>query len=418
MIKNLRPGLPEFGKIKAGTKGEEAVSTQGTKFRLPKKLDHYIITTTQRDEEGNFVLDTELMDALKESKNAILDADKNIIGIPIRLLYNSIDLNFSTRYAAYVGGKCVCSGDGEKGKTRDGREIDCPCKQQDPEYKGKDKCKANGRLICIIDGAPIVGACHILRTTSINTVKSILASLAFIRTAASGNLGFLPLHLILKAKTVTIPGTGQPTTVYVSSIVYRGSIESLRKDALGMAKDKAQYLLEMDTVEASAKELLDKMDESEQEQKDINDEFYPDTAVVDAEVVDDSAEPPAEHPATPKPDPKPDKPKPTPKPTPKEEPPETTKSEEPPAEQKPEPELEKESEPEKSEKPEPEEKADDTPITKDQKREIVALKKKNKITDPAVWAKLLEPFEVKTANSLTEAKAKNFIEVLSENPPF
>lgn len=249
MIKNLRPGLPEFGKIKAGTKGEEAISSQGKKFRLPKKLDHYIITTTQRDEEGGLILDTELMDALKSSDDAILDTDKNIIGIPIRLLYNSIDLNFSTRYAAYVGGKCVCSGDGEKGKTRDGREVECPCKQQEPGYEGKDKCKANGRLICIIDGAPIVGACHILRTTSINTVKSILGSLAFIQQAASGMLAFLPLHLILKPKTVTIPTTGQLTTVYVSSIVYRGPIESLRRDALGMAKEKAQYLIEMDTVD-------------------------------------------------------------------------------------------------------------------------------------------------------------------------
>ena len=40
MIKNLRAVLPEHGKIKAGTKGEEAVSSQGNKFRLPKKLNH------------------------------------------------------------------------------------------------------------------------------------------------------------------------------------------------------------------------------------------------------------------------------------------------------------------------------------------------------------------------------------------
>lgn len=335
------------------------------------------------------------MDALKSSDDAILDTDKNIIGIPIRLLYNSIDLNFSTRYAAYVGGKCVCSGDGEKGKTRDGREVECPCKQQEPGYEGKDKCKANGRLICIIDGAPIVGACHILRTTSINTVKSILGSLAFIQQAASGMLAFLPLHLILKPKTVTIPTTGQLTTVYVSSIVYRGPIESLRRDALGMAKEKAQYLIEMDTVEESARELLSKVEESEQEQRDISDEFYPDT--VDAEVIDNPAE--QESPAEQKPEVKPDpkaKPKAETKPSPTE-----------PEESKPEP----EQEPEKSE-----DAKEDAPITKDQKRKIVALKNKNKITDPSVWAKLLEPFGVKTANDLTEAKANEFIEALQKNP--
>jgi len=479
VIKNLKVMLPEYGKIKAGTKGEEVISGGGKKFRLPKKLDHFIITTTERDNEGNLILDTDLMEALKKSDDAIVDKEKNLIGIPIRLLYNSIDLNFQTRYACYVGGKCVCSGNGETGRTRDGRDVKCPCKQLAFDYEGKDKCKANGRLVCLIDGASIVGACHVLRTTSINTVNG---SLAFIQAAASGMLAFLPLHLILKPKTVTIP-SGAPSTVYVSSIVYRGSIEQMRDKALMMAKEKAQFLIEMDTVEESARELIEQEVESEQEQLEVQQEFYPDS--IDAEVIDNPAEHPAEqkkeNPAeqkqqyyillNKKPVPvesnldhakwqesisddawkvkvekikdikistvflgsstgteKPpllfetlvsggkfdgkqkryaiwedaekghkkivDKIKSTSQPKPP--------SEEPPVEQK----------------PEPEEKADDTSITKDQKREIVALKKKNKITDPAVWAKLLEPFEVKTANNLTEAKAKNFIEVLSENPPF
>ena len=55
-------------------------------------------------------------------------------------------------------------------------------------------------------------------------------------------------------------------------------------------------------------------------------------------------------------------------------------------------------------------------ITKDQKRQIVSLKKENKITDPAVWTKLLEPFGVKTANNLTETSANEFIEALQKNP--
>ena len=392
MIKNLTAALPEHGKIKAGTKGEEVVSSHGAKFRLPKKLNHYIITTTERDENGNFILDTDLMEQLKESGNAIVDADENLVGIPIRLLYNSIDVNFYTRYAAYVGGKCVCSGNGELAKTRDGREKECPCNQLDPTYQGKDKCKATGRLICIVDGAPIVGACHILRTTSINTVKSILGSLAFIQTAASGMLAFLPLHLILKPKTVTIPTTGQLTTVYVSSIIYRGSIEELRSDALGMAKDKAQYLIEMDTVEESARDLLEKMDESEQEQADINQEFYPDS--VNAEVVENPTEQKTEK---------------------KQEP-------EPSKEKKVEPKKEKKSPKIEPTPPEPEPAKTKPPkepeilITKDQKRQIVSLKKENKITNPETWVNLLKPFDVKTANALTFDQAEQFIEVLKKNP--
>uniref|UniRef100_A0A6M3K2E3 Uncharacterized protein n=1 Tax=viral metagenome TaxID=1070528 RepID=A0A6M3K2E3_9ZZZZ len=380
MIKNLTISLPEYGKIKAGTLGEEAVSSQGKKFRLPKKLNHFVITTTARDEEGNLVLDTDLMEILKKSGNATIDADGNLTGIPIRLLYNNIDINFFTRYAAYVGGKCVCAGDGIKATTRDGRVKDCPCQQLDPTYQGKDKCKATGRLICVIEGSTVVGACHILRTTSINTVKSILGSLAFIQTAASGMLAFLPLHLILKPKTVTIPTTGQLTTVYVSSIIYRGSIENLRRDALGMAKDKVQYLLEMDSVEASAREVLEKLEESEQEQLEINQEFYPDTIDVT---------PSEQDPAGQKPEPEKE---PETKPEPKAE---TKSSAEPPAEQ-----------------PEP-------MVTKDQKREILALKNALKITDQALWQKMLEPYGVKSANFLTESQAAKFIAALKvDAPPF
>ena len=375
MIKNLTPRLPEIGKIKSGTLGEEAISSKGKKFRLPKKLNHFVITTTERDDEGNLRLDTDLMEILKKSGNAIVDADGNLTGIPIRLLYNNIETNFFTRYACYVNGKCACSGDGETAHTRDGRDVKCPCEKLDPLYAGKDKCKATGRLICIVEGSPVVGACHILRSTSINTVKSILGSLAFIQTAASGMLAFLPLHLILKPKTVTIPTTGQLTTVYVSSIVYRGSIEQLRQHALSMARDKAEYLLEMDNVEASAKELLEKLEESEQEQKDINEEFYPDA-------VDISIKPPAEPSAEPSAEP-PVKPVDT--------------------------STEKPSKIDSETSPEPETVA---MITKDQKRKIVSLKKEAKITNPETWQKLLDPFGVKTANNLTEQQAGEFIEVL------
>ena len=182
MIKNLTPRLPEMGGIRTGTKGEEVVSGDGKKWRLPKRLSHYLITTPERDEKGTLILDTDLMESLKHSDKAIVDADGNLTGIPIRLLYNDISLNFPTRYACYTGNKCVCSGDGEKAKTRDGREVKCPCKQLEPTYEGKDKCRANGRLTCIIDGASMFGGCYVLRTTSINTVKQILGSLLLYHT--------------------------------------------------------------------------------------------------------------------------------------------------------------------------------------------------------------------------------------------
>ena len=390
MIKNLTPRLPEMGGIRAGTKGEEVVSGDGKRWRLPKRLNHYLITTPERDEKGTLILDTELMDSLKKSDKAIVDANGNLTGIPIRLLYNDISLNFPTRYACYTGNKCVCSGDGEKANTRDGREVKCPCKQLEPTYEGKDKCRVNGRLTCIIDGALMFGGCYVLRTTSINTVKQILGSLLLYHTATSGMLSFIPFLLVLKPMTTTIPTTGQLTTVYISSILYNGSPLELKKEALSIAKEHSQLLVEMKQVEASARQLIKYEVESEQEQADIQQEFYPDAIEVPAEQ---------------KPEP------------------ELDKEPEPPAEQEPEQEPE-DVKPETTdpEKPETNYKTDgtiakpdvETPlvlITKNQKRKIVSLKKEKKITNPETWQALLNPFEVKTANSLTETQADEFIEV-------
>ena len=394
MIKNLTPRLPEMGGIRAGTKGEEVVSGDGKRWRLPKRLNHYLITTPERDEKGTLILDTELMDSLKKSDKAIVDANGNLTGIPIRLLYNDISLNFPTRYACYTGNKCVCSGDGEKANTRDGREVKCPCKQLEPTYEGKDKCRVNGRLTCIIDGALMFGGCYVLRTTSINTVKQILGSLLLYHTATSGMLSFIPFLLVLKPMTTTIPTTGQLTTVYISSILYNGSPLELKKEALSIAKEHSQLLVEMKQVEASARQLIKYEVESEQEQADIQQEFYPDAIEVPAEQ---------------KPEP------------------ELDKEPEPPAEQEPEQEPE-DVKPETTDPEKPETnyktdgtiaKPDETPpvlITKNQKRKIVSLKKEKKITNPETWQALLNPFEVKTANSLTETQADEFIEVLKTNP--
>jgi len=57
MIKGLIPSLMEVGKIKIGIKGTMVESSTGTEFRPLKKLDHFIITTNERDEQGDFRID-------------------------------------------------------------------------------------------------------------------------------------------------------------------------------------------------------------------------------------------------------------------------------------------------------------------------------------------------------------------------
>ena len=52
-MRNLR--LAPIGKIKIGRKGEERTSGGGGKYRLPEKLDHFLITTRARGADDNFM---------------------------------------------------------------------------------------------------------------------------------------------------------------------------------------------------------------------------------------------------------------------------------------------------------------------------------------------------------------------------
>src|SRR5205085_4390887 len=88
--------------------------------------------------------------------------------IPVRLLYDELELNFPTRYACFLGRTLWCSGDGETAvRLSDSpprnraeleqlrpapREVQCTCHRQDPAYDGRDKCKMNGHLSVIIEG--------------------------------------------------------------------------------------------------------------------------------------------------------------------------------------------------------------------------------------------------------------------------
>ena len=271
-IHGLMPGLAEVGKIKIGIKGDEVKSKDGNTFRLPKKIDYFRIVKNERDENDDYVLDEQIIEIIKNNPAAMYNKEMNIIGIPIRLLYNEIDLVFPTQYCSYVNGKLSCSGNGIKANTRDGRETPCPCKRLDNTYTGKDKCKISGVLSCIIEGAN-VGGCHKFRTTSINSVRYILSSLMLIKAATGGLLSFIPLRLVINPKKTIIPTTGKPTTVYVVTVEFQGGVEQLQRKALEMGRERVSLIENMRDIEAEAKRIVSV--DTEQEEKEIAEEFFP-----------------------------------------------------------------------------------------------------------------------------------------------
>jgi hypothetical protein len=258
-IKNLSLHLNEAGKIKIGIKGQMIRSSQGNEFRPPQKLDHFILTTTERDSNGDYIVDTALQNILKANPMYVNGAGE-LIRIPIRLLYDDVDLNFPTRYVSYVSGQLNCYGDGESSLKRLNdfkKQTPCPCPRIEQGYEGKDKCKPTGTLTCIIDEEQVglFGTAHKFRTTSMNTVKGILGGIKLIQDATKGRIAGLPLLLTLNPKSTTTP-SGQTTTVYVASICYRGSMQELRGEVIRMLTEEKQYLIGMDEIERTARDTV------------------------------------------------------------------------------------------------------------------------------------------------------------------
>ena len=290
MIKNLCPGLMEMGKIKIGNKGAVRKSQSGNDWQAPQKLDHFLVTTMQRGADNNFLLDEFIHKQLG-------DAPKSI---PVRLIYDDISLNFATRYICYYGKTVFCSGDGESAQRlqKDGttKTIACTCGRQDPKYTGDDgpagpeglggknskgKCKINGILSVIIDGAMAVGGVWKFRTTSYNSVVGILSSLALIQRITGGRLAGIPMNMTVSPKTVQDPIAGNQQTIYVVGLQYAGTVESLREVGYEIAMVEAKHGISMARIEHDAMLMLSHVPAAglgDDLASDVVDEFYPEEA--------------------------------------------------------------------------------------------------------------------------------------------
>lgn len=274
-IKNLVPRLPERGKIKIGMLGEEKKSSNGNYFRMPQKLDHFIITHTDRGPDGNFLRDNGAHEALGDKPTEL----------PVRLLYDDPDLNFPTRYAAYKGRTLWCSGDGETadrlsddGKSR--TQVKCTCERADPAYTGPDKCKMNGALSVLLDlpDRAGVGGVWSFRTTSYNSIVSIMSSLQFLRAMTAGPLAGIPMRMRVQAKEGTTPD-GKKQTVHFVSIEYPGSEEDLIERGQKVALHRATAKMSIEHIEDQARQALRLTSPdvvlAGDENENIVDEFYP-----------------------------------------------------------------------------------------------------------------------------------------------
>jgi len=294
-IKGLTPSLAEGGKIKIGGLGEERQGKNGS-WRMPVKLDHFILTKTHRDARGDLIQDADLMAAL--SASGFADEDGKLRRLPVMLHSDEIDEVFPTSYAMYQGKKLACRGDGEtahrwemRDSKRTGREKECKCPCNLLEGD-KPSCKAHGTLHCSIalpDHA-VAGSVHRWRTTSIISIKQLIGSMLQIRQAV-GVLRNVPLQLVVRAVQVTpdTPKGPQQSTVYVCHLeLHSQDMHKLQRELLDQARTRREVMAELDAVTRESYRALLRApaadDETDDEATDTAAEFHPSksNSVIDA----------------------------------------------------------------------------------------------------------------------------------------
>ena len=281
----IQPRICELGKIKIGGKDAEVRKTKdGGEWRAPKKLDHFIITTLNRNKAGDLVEDSSIMESLKKDYG---DADGKLRQIPIAVLSNDIEDIMQSAFVWYIGKKVAARSDGLKltkyydKKTNvwldEPEEADWMAAYADlKDSKGNPLFKRHTTLNVVITAKQAHwGGVYRFRTTSVITASQLAGSLVEIKQQMGGILRGLPLRLAVRPMQVS-PG-GKTTTVYVVHAYLVGDdLFDLQSKALERAKAELSMRSEIEQTQREYRKLLlPPGHESGIEAADIAGEFHP-----------------------------------------------------------------------------------------------------------------------------------------------
>jgi hypothetical protein len=297
MIKGLenRVRVVELGKIKIGKKADDDA---GRGWRAPQKLDHFVITTMERDAKGDLKPDTRLMQALANEQKCSPDQLKEI---PIAFLSDDIEDVFPTAYVAYMGKVCVGRSDGETITwLADPKKNWEPLKEprvventnrfvETHTYKDKRGndirlFKPHGTLNCVIAAADAKwGGVYKLRTTSIISIEQIYSGLVQVQQLTRGFLRNVPLRIVVRPMQVA--PNGNATTVYVVHVELRGAdLNAVQQHVIQAAQLEVQTGRALVAARSEYQKLLRAPgeDEDEDEQADVAEEFHPEVVTTTA----------------------------------------------------------------------------------------------------------------------------------------
>lgn len=207
------PVLATAGHIKIGGLGEarkkrNAKGPDDT-YRMPVKYDHFVITKTMRNAEGDLEPDVALMSDL-EDRYGVVDPRSGkvkLMQIPIAVHSDNLAEVFPCSLALYQGKRLFCSGDGmsatrykrdQDGKVLQTKAVECPCEYSSLHDPDNGKCKPHATLHCSIraKGHGLFGSLYRWRTTSAISIRRMMGSLEQV-LALVGSLRDAPLMLVL-----------------------------------------------------------------------------------------------------------------------------------------------------------------------------------------------------------------------------
>ena len=205
--------------------------------------------------------------------------------IPVRLLFNDPGLNLRAAYTLFdrATARPICVGDGESCKrVRQGVVESHPCPGPDHCALGMEgNCKLFGRFHVRIDHpANQVDACStfVLRTTGINTVRTLMARMQYFQAISGGLLAYLPLELRLRGKSTA--QSHRAPIYYVDLCIRQGlTLEAAVHQAREAAEHSRQMGLDQAALDATARTGYAQgvFEESAEEAAGVLQEFYPAT---------------------------------------------------------------------------------------------------------------------------------------------
>ncbi len=286
--RGIHPKVAEIGKIKIGEHDTKARTGQKGTWYAPKKLDHFKVVRTDRDQAKiNFLEDEQVMKTLGAEPKEI----------PIILPFDDPELNFQTSFALYQGRQCICRGNGLEADMlflKDGkpsaytlmdteelgdavhknerRKIVCnpnTCPNMKPDAAGATKCKPNGRLCCIIPASKRLNGYYFFRTTSWASVGYIMKALEDMKIQAGGILKGVPAKLFFHKRASQDHGNVPAVTIDWDF----DEVQQMRNAVVKEIGYRKEFNEDMKLIESNAVKsgILEDRDSPES----VVNEFYP-----------------------------------------------------------------------------------------------------------------------------------------------